>query len=135
MQSLAGKLRNCCNLVISYPWFIGAGEHCSHRCKTRSIRAFQSTYLAVITVSSGFSKKFILHCRSKRPDKAICDYLREGNFPKSFPSTKPNFIKKARKFTLGRNGILMRDGRPVVKYSQRSAIFKQFHQHRGNNLI
>ena len=57
-------------------------------------------------------------------------FISKGHLPQTFPSTKSNFIKKARKFELGQDGKLYRNSLPVVKTSERARIFREFHQHR-----
>ena len=63
---------------------------------------------------------------------AISRYLLYGDLPESFESTRSNFTRKARLFTV-HGGALHRHGLPVVKFSQRRSIFDQFHEHRGRD--
>ena len=63
----------------------------------------------------------------KRDYANIRAFLQNGDMPRSFTSTKSNFIKKAKKFTL-KGGRLMRNNLPVVLYAERRKIFDQFQQ-------
>ena len=63
---------------------------------------------------------------------AISAYLLHGELPEKFESTRSNFIRKARLFTV-HGGKLHRAGLPVVKFAQRRRIFDQFHDHRGRD--
>ena len=64
--------------------------------------------------------------------RAISTYLLNGELPRTFESTRSNFIRKARLFTI-HGGELHRNGLPVVKFAQRRIIFEQFHDHRGRD--
>ena len=64
----------------------------------------------------------------------FANYLRNGTLPGSFPSTKSNFLKTAKKMKINRKGVLLRDSRIVVKHSERHKIFEEMHQHSGKNF-
>ena len=65
-----------------------------------------------------------------RQVKQLVTFLSQGKYPKTFPSTKSNFTKKARKFHIGAGNKLYRGGLPVVLQSERKTIFNTYHQHR-----
>ena len=50
-------------------------------------------------------------------------FLKEGRFPNNFASTKSNFKRKAKRYTLNASGRLMRKNLPVVLHSERKRIF------------
>ena len=64
--------------------------------------------------------------------RAISRYLLHGELPGTFESTRSNFIRKAKLFTV-HGGKLHRHGLPVVQFVQRRMIFEQFHDHRGRD--
>ena len=64
--------------------------------------------------------------------RAISTYLRNGILPTTFESTQSNFVRKAKQFSLEKD-TLLRQGLPVVKFSDRKLIFDEFHQHRGKD--
>ena len=64
--------------------------------------------------------------------RAISTYLSNGSLPSTFESTQSNFVRKAKQFSLV-NDTLLRQGLPVVKFSDRKLIFDEFHQHRGRD--
>ena len=64
--------------------------------------------------------------------RAISRYLLHGELPGTFESTRSNFIRKAKLFTV-HGGKLHRHGLPVVQFAQRRMIFEQFHDHRGRD--
>ena len=64
--------------------------------------------------------------------RAISTYLRNDKFSSQFDSTQSNFVRKANQFSL-ENDKLVRQGLPVVKFSDRKLIFDEFHQHRGRD--
>ena len=65
---------------------------------------------------------------------ALKKYLKDGEFPKNFPSTRSNFVREAKKYSLNRKGVLLKDQLVVVKKSERKSIFQQMHQHSGKDL-
>ena len=56
--------------------------------------------------------------------KSHVDFLKRGKLPGSFASTKSNFMRASKKMSLNKKGVLLRDGKYVVKWSERDAIFK-----------
>ena len=51
-------------------------------------------------------------------------YLKNGSFPLKFESTKSNFKRASKSMTLNAKGTLYRDGKMVVKRSERKAIYQ-----------
>ena len=51
-------------------------------------------------------------------------YLKHGTFPKEFTSSKSNFVKLVGKHTLNGEGVLLRNGKRVVKKSERKQIYE-----------
>ena len=62
-----------------------------------------------------------------RKYEAIVEYLRNGNFPSNFDSTKGNFKANAENYTLNGRGNLIRDEKIVVKMSDIPTIWAQYH--------
>ena len=58
----------------------------------------------------------------------ISTYLKAGDIPGQLTSTVGNFKKKANKFQLNKKGQLTRNGKVVIRYSERASIFQTFHQ-------
>ena len=55
--------------------------------------------------------------------------------PSAFTSTRSNFVAEAKRFNLAPDGTsLMRDGKKVLKASNISRTYKQFHEHSGKNM-
>ena len=61
----------------------------------------------------------------------ILAYLKYGNIPAELSSTKSNFIAEAEKYKINRKQNLERQGKIVVKKSEREKIFYEMHQHSG----
>ena len=61
----------------------------------------------------------------------IKSFLEKGKLPKTYPSTKPNFIAVARKYTLNKKNVLMRENKPVVTVDMQLEIYNSLHQHSG----
>ena len=51
-------------------------------------------------------------------------YLKTGSFPLKFESTKSNFKRASKSMTLNAKGTLLRDGKMVVKRSERKKIYQ-----------
>ena len=64
----------------------------------------------------------------KQEYQDISAFLKNGHFPSNFASTKGNFARKAKKYTLNASGRLMRNSLPVVLHSERKRIFDEFQQ-------
>ena len=60
-------------------------------------------------------------------------YLSTGELPEEFPSTKSNFIRQANQCALNSRGVLLREGRIVVRESEQWRIYEQFHDHSGRD--
>ena len=60
--------------------------------------------------------------------KNIADFIAKSVLPAKLDYTAGNFKRKANKFNVNKKNELMRDGKLVVKYSERSKIFEVFHQ-------
>ena len=58
----------------------------------------------------------------------IAGFIAHGVLPAKLDSTAGNFKRKASKYNLNEKKQLMRDGKLVIKYSERSKIFQTFHQ-------
>ena len=58
-------------------------------------------------------------------------YLIDSTLPKSYDSTKSNFVAMAKKYELNKKGNLMRKKKLVVRHSDRDKIFDALHQHSG----
>ena len=56
-------------------------------------------------------------------------FLKNGSFPTNFPSNKSNFKRASGSMSVNKKGTLLRDGKFVVKRSERKAIFQ------GNSLL
>ena len=56
--------------------------------------------------------------------KAHVDFKLKGKLPKSFPSTKSNFKRASETMVLNSTGTLLRNGKFVVRKSDRKAIFQ-----------
>ena len=68
-------------------------------------------------------------CRQNRKMNAkthtdLIRYLKHGTFPKEFTSSKSNFVKLVGKHTLNGEGVLLRNGKRVVKKSERKQIYE-----------
>jgi len=58
-------------------------------------------------------------------------YLKHGTFPSQFPSTKPNFVREAKKYRVNRKGVLLKGNLIVVKQNERKNLFDKLHEHSG----
>jgi hypothetical protein len=65
--------------------------------------------------------------------KAFKGYLKNGRFPRKFPSTKSNFVRESKKYSLNKKGVLLRKNLIVVKKGERKRIFEEMHHHSGNS--
>ena len=63
--------------------------------------------------------------------KKIKTFLDKGKLPKTYPSTKPNFIAVAKRYSLNKKKVLMREKKPVVTVSMQLEIYNSLHQHSG----
>ena len=61
------------------------------------------------------------------------NYIKYGRFPKKFPSTKSNFVREVKKYSVNKKGVLLRGNLLVVRKNERKRIFKEMHQHSGNS--
>ena len=62
------------------------------------------------------------------------EYLKSAKLPSSFSSSKTNFIRDAKKYSL-KDGCLMREGKVVVRESERESLWEAYHcgpQHAGH---
>ena len=57
----------------------------------------------------------------------ISCFLQSGTLPRSYSSTKPNFVATANKYEVNEKDQLLRDGKIVVKESERDATFQLCH--------
>jgi len=60
---------------------------------------------------------------------ALVAFLRTNTFPNQFSSTKSNFLREAKHYSLTTRGVLRRDNRIVARYSERRRIYKAYHAH------
>ena len=63
--------------------------------------------------------------------KKIKEFLDKGKLPKTYSSTKPNFIAVAKRYSLNKKKVLMREKKPVVTVSMQLEIYNSLHQHSG----
>lgn len=61
----------------------------------------------------------------------IKQYLKDGEIPERFTSTKSNFISTASKYSLNKKNALLRNNLPVVMEDMKEKIFEAMHQHSG----
>ena len=67
--------------------------------------------------------------------EAILAYLSQGTFPSELPSTVSNFKREADCYSLAPNGQLLRDGKRVVRFAEREAVFAAMHAtHAGRDV-
>ena len=57
----------------------------------------------------------------------LANFLTSGILPSTFSSTKPNFLATASKYEVNGKNQLTRNGKLVVKESEKDMIFKQCH--------
>jgi len=60
-------------------------------------------------------------------------YVLSKKLPKTFPSTKPNFLATAAHYKVNLRGFLTREGKIVLKKSDLPRLWKQYHDHCGSN--
>ena len=58
----------------------------------------------------------------------VLNYLENGIEPKAFNSTRGNFLAKARKYDVNKNGFLTRNGKIVVTSGEMEEIYNKTHQ-------
>ena len=63
----------------------------------------------------------------------VKEFLLSEKLPRTYASTKGNFIATARQYKVNRKGNLKRDDKIVVKDSETELMWNDFHQHQGNN--
>lgn len=63
----------------------------------------------------------------------VANFLNDGTLPRSFPSTKSNFVAMCEKFSLNKKNRLVRDNRIVLKETEIEQTFSEIHQHSGRN--
>ena len=63
--------------------------------------------------------------------KKIKAFLDKGKLPKTYSSTKPNFIAVAKRYSLNKKKVLMREKKPVVTVSMQLEIYNSLHQRSG----
>ena len=66
---------------------------------------------------------------------AIVQYITNGSFPSELTSTPSNFKREADSYNMAPNGQLLRNGKRVVRFSEREAVFAAMHaSHAGRDV-
>lgn len=62
-------------------------------------------------------------------------HITNGSFPSELPSTVSNFKQEADSYSLAPNGQLLPDGKRVVRFAEREAVFADMHaSHAGHDV-
>ena len=66
-----------------------------------------------------------------RDHNTLVKFLKYGTYPRTFKSSKSNFVSRAKKFKLNKKDCLTRSGKIVLKKQDLAQVWSECHSHQG----